>query len=351
MTGAPVPPTGDDLGPAIARWLSHVMGVGAIAVDEVARIHGGASRETYRLRARWHEAGMERERRMVLRRDPGASLIETDQRVEYSAYAAFQGSEVPVPALVGIEEDPSWLGRRFFAMEEVTGCEANGQLFETPEYAAVRQRIGEAKWTILGAIARADAMATGLPAVVRVPEGEAIWRDQLDYWEGVIDEDALSPQPIGRAAIRWLRRNPPPLPRRISIVHGDFRTGNFLFDREGRIRAVLDWEMCHLGDPLEDLAWAFNPLWAGQVFDRPGRLLPREEAIRLWEKSSGIALDPVAFRWWEVFAGVKGLAIWQSAARTFADGSNRDPIQVVAGWFCTDPQDRFLMDRLGHSVG
>ena len=64
----------------------------------------------------------------------------------------------------------------------------------------------------------------------------------------MIDEDELTPQPIARAAIRWLRRSPPPHPRRLSVVHGDYRTGNFLFDAEGRIRAILDWEMCHLGD-------------------------------------------------------------------------------------------------------
>jgi aminoglycoside phosphotransferase (APT) family kinase protein len=255
---------------------------------------------------------------------------------------------VPVPTLVGIEEDPTWLDRPFFVMDEVTGCVADGTLLETSPYLERKAEIGRRKWTILGTIAKADAAAIGLVGPLAVPDGDAVWRGPLDYWEGVIDEDALSPQPVARAAIRWLRRNPPPPPAKMSVVHGDFRTGNFLFDAEGQVRAVLDWEMCHLGDPLEDLAWAFNPLWGAGSFEMPGRLVPRAEAIGLWEAASGLALDPEAFRWWEIFAGIKGIAIWQSAARVYADGSNRSPIQLAAGWFCTDPQDRHLMQMMGH---
>ena len=69
------------------------------------------------------------------------------------------------------------------------------------------------------------------------------------------------PQPIVRAAIRRLRRNPPGPPERISVVHGDYRSGNFMHDGHGKILGVLDWEMVHLGDAVEDLAWCFDPLW------------------------------------------------------------------------------------------
>lgn len=329
----------------VAAWLAARLGVPGVEVADLFRIPGGASRETYRLVARVPGAG---ERRLILRRHPGMSLIETEQAVEFAAFRAFQDSDVPVPTLVGIEDDPSWLDRPFFVMDEVTGCVADGTLLETAPYLERKAEIGRHKWAILGVIAKADPHAIGLVGPLAVPRGEAVWRDPLDYWEGVIDADALSPQPVARAAIRWLRRNPPPPPAKLSVVHGDFRTGNFLFDATGRVRAILDWEMCHLGDPLEDLAWAFNPLWAAGSFETPGRLVPRAEAIRLWEAASGIALDPVAFHWWEIFAGVKGLAIWQSAAAVYAEGSNRDPIQLAAGWFCTDPQDRHLMQLMGH---
>jgi aminoglycoside phosphotransferase (APT) family kinase protein len=162
----------------------------------------------------------------------------------------------------------------------------------------------------------------------------------------VIDQDELEPQPIARAAIRWLRRNPPPAPSRLSVVHGDYRTGNFLFDGEGTIRAILDWEMCHLGDPLEDLAWALDPLWSWPDPERPGRLIPREQALAIWERASGFVIDRRALGWWEIFASVKGLAIWISSAREFADGRNLDLIMVLASWFPTDIHNRVLAERL-----
>ena len=62
-----------------------------------------------------------------------------------------------------------------------------------------------------------------------------------------------------------LRRTPPPPAQKISVVHGDYRTGNFLHDGDGVIRGILDWEMAHLGDPLEDLAWALDPLWSRTI--------------------------------------------------------------------------------------
>ena len=79
---------------------------------------------------------------------------------------------------------------------------------------------------------------------------------------GHVDRNELEPQPIIRAAIRWLRANPPPPPERVSVVHGDYRVGNFLYTKEG-IHGIVDWEMAHLGDPLEDLAWSFMELSLG----------------------------------------------------------------------------------------
>ena len=105
----------------------------------------------------------------------------------------------------------------------------------------------------------------------------------------MLDEDELEPQPITRAVIRWLRRHPPPPAQKLSVVHADYRTGNFLFDAEGEIRAILDWEMAHLGDPLEDLAWGINAVWMWSRDGLAGSLLPKADAIRIWEEASGLS--------------------------------------------------------------
>ncbi|HUD52216.1 phosphotransferase family protein, partial [Parvibaculum sp.] len=205
-------------------------------------------------------------------------------------------------------------------------------------------KIGRQFWTHLGKIAAAEPKDIGFEMEPVAP-GEC-WKRELDKWEKVIDEDELSPQPIARAAIRWLRRNPPPPAQKLSVVHGDYRTGNFLVNGEGDIKAILDWEMCHLGDPLEDIAWAADPLWAFANPDRPGGMIPRAEAFRLWQETSGLKIDPVALRWWEIFNSLKGLAIWISAGKEYHTGANRDPILALSSWYCTDMHDRILAGRL-----
>jgi aminoglycoside phosphotransferase (APT) family kinase protein len=336
-----------ELGERIATYLAHQWPQATeVAVEEIERIFGGASRETYRLAVGLCERGERVQRRLILRRDPTSSLIETERATEFHACAAFHGTSVPVPRPLFLETDRRWLDRPFFVMEEVVGAVSTPKLLSEPPYIGLLESIGEQKWRILGTIARTDPAKIGLAQTLVAPALEGCWSRELDFWEDVIDHDELTPQPIARAAIRRLRRDPPPSPPRLSVVHGDYRTGNFLFDDTGRIRAILDWEMCHLGDPLEDLAWALDPLWSWPDRGRPGKLLPRERAIALWEEASGMTVDPRALGWWELFASVKGLAIWISSGREFADGRNQDPILALAGWFPADVHDRVLVERL-----
>lgn len=333
-----------DLAQRFARFLeARISGSSDVCVERMDRIHGGASRETYRCRARWDQDGRVVERGLIVRRDPESSLIETRREIEYAAYKAFQDTDVPVPEALFLEMDPRWLERPFFVMSEAAGVAANP--FQADAYAPHAERIGEQFWTILGRITTTDWRRNGLQEVLDEPRPEECWRRELDHWERVIDQDELEPQPIARAAIRWLRHNPPPPPSHVAIVHGDYRSGNFLSDSSGQIRAILDWEMCHLGDPFEDLAWACDPLWSAGDAQRPAQLVERERAIELWESSSGLRLDPVAFEWWQIFAHVKGLAIWISSSKEYATGANRDPIFLISGWLCTDRHNRLLAER------
>ncbi|MBI2964364.1 MAG: phosphotransferase family protein [Deltaproteobacteria bacterium] len=336
-----------DLGERFAAYLARQWReADEVRVAAFERIYGGASRETYRAAVQVRGPRGQSERRLILRRDPESSLIETDRANEYRAYVAFHGTRVPVPRPLVLETDPRWLDRPFFVMEEVVGAVSSAKLLAEPPYARHVERLGEAKWRILGEIAAADPAALGLTEHLEAPPLEGCWRRELEFWEGVIDEDELVPQPIARAVIRRLRRRPPPAPRRLSVVHGDYRTGNFLFDAEGEIRAILDWEMCHLGDPLEDLAWALDPIWSWPDRERPGKLIPRDRALASWSAASGIAIDARALEWWETFASLKGLAIWISSGREFAEGRNLDPILALASWFPTDVHERVLVERL-----
>jgi aminoglycoside phosphotransferase (APT) family kinase protein len=327
-----------------AHRMPHATDVSASHVD---RIHGGASRETYRFRLRHREGGREVERRLILRRDPPGSLIETDRAAEFAAYRAFHGSAVPVPEALWLESDSRWLDHPFFVMEELVGFEASPQAILAPPYAQHHERLAREKWTILGAIAAADPEKLGLAGALEVIAPADAWRRALDHWVAVIDEDELAPQPIIRAAIRRLRRTPPPPPSRLHVVHGDFRTGNFLYDAEGGIRGILDWEMAHLGDPLEDLAWSLNRVWCWGRDDRVGGLTTKENAIRIWEQASGLRADPEALRWWELFSSVKGLAIWISGGHEYQKGANQDPVLAFSSLWLTNSQDRAALEAMG----
>jgi aminoglycoside phosphotransferase (APT) family kinase protein len=331
---------GEDELHRLSVFLREAMGARDVAITHCHRVHGGASRETYSIDAQIDGNA----RGLILRRDPEASLIETDRALEFAAYQSAAGA-APVPQAIALVTESSILGAPFFVMSRIDGASAASPFAADP-YGAHKAEIGAQFFSILGRIHAIDAGASPLARQVETPAPDRCWARELSHWERVIDADEFAPQPIARATIRRLRRKPPPPPPRLLIVHGDYRSGNFLHDGAGKIVAVLDWEMAHIGDPLEDLAWALDPLWSPPGSPTGAGMITREEAIGLWEQSSGLTFDPVAFQWWEMFASLKGLAIWISSARTFHDGKNTDPVLAFSGWYCTTRHEQVLAERL-----
>ena len=89
------------------------------------------------------------------------------------------------------------------------------------------------------------------------------------------------------------------------LVHGDYRTGNYLADESG-VTAILDWEGAHLGDPIEDLGWLCVKSWRFGAVDKPaGGFGSREELWAAYERAGGIRVDPARAHWWEVFGTVR----------------------------------------------
>lgn len=344
-------PTLEALGVQLIKYLEHKMpDASGFEVSDLNRIHGGASRETYRLNLSYQEGGTAQERGLILRRDPVGSLIDTERALEFTAYASFHGGPVPVPEALFLEEDLSWMERPFFVMDFIGGCDVAQPFGPTP-YDTFGSKIGEQFFGILGHIAAKDVGETGLESLVDVPALDACWDKELSHWEEVINSDELEPQPIARAAIRYLRRNPPPPAQRLSVVHGDYRSGNFLYDGEGTIRGILDWEMVHIGDPFEDLAWSMNALWSHGTPETVGGMCSAEDAISYWEKTSGCTFDAAAFDWWNIFNCVKGLGIWISSSKEYTDGDNSDPVLALAGWICTSSHNKILIELLKDREG
>ena len=302
----------------LAAYLSDDAGE-PISIENLRRFHGGAARETYRFDA----VGSRGTAGLVLRRDPASSLIETDRAIEFRALQAFHGTAVPVPRPLHVEATA--FGAPGFIMTEVPGCRA-ASLFEAEPYGALADAVGAQMFTILGRIAARDPADLGL-AMPAEP-----WRDRLDHWRATLTADAQGPEPVAWAAVRWLERHPPPPPVRASVVHGDYRSGNFLVDEANVIRAIVDWEMVHAGDAHEDLAWAMDPLWA-HGSDRPGATCNEADALRHWQAASGLTVDSAALRWWRVEAQLMGLAIWISSGAEVASARNIDPVMVFSSLY------------------
>ena len=305
----------------LARFLTERWGE-PVSISGLKRFHGGSARQTYRFDARTDSG---RHEALVLRRDPPSSLIETDRLAEYRALACFAGSAVPVPEPVFCDAGPASFGAPAFLMREVAGGAAAGLLQPEP-YGAHAAAIGAQLFAALGHIHAADPARAGLPAMQPADAAPA----RLAHWRAAFEADAFRPEPLLDAGFAWLAANLPPPPARISIVHGDYRSGNFLHDDAGRLLAVLDWEMVHAGDAHEDLAWACDPLWS-HFSGRPAATLPLAQAIAVWEAASGLALHQQSWRWWRLFAQVQGLVIWISAAREVLDGRSHDPVLMFAG--------------------
>jgi aminoglycoside phosphotransferase (APT) family kinase protein len=131
------------------------------------------------------------------------------------------------------------------------------------------------------------------------------------------------PQPnaVFEFSLRWLRRHQPVEPATLRLVHGDFRLGNVIVGAEG-LRAVLDWEIAHLGDPAEDLAWVCLPPWRfGQITQPVAGLGPRDELFAAWQAATGEAVDPARVRWWQAAGslrwglGCAGMRDWFESGR------------------------------------
>ncbi|MCC7088689.1 MAG: phosphotransferase, partial [Dehalococcoidia bacterium] len=122
-------------------------------------------------------------------------------------------------------------------------------------------------------------------------------------------------------AFRWLRAHMPDVPEQV-LVHGDYRLGNFLFGEEG-VRGVIDWELAHWGDPMEDLGWLAVKSW------RFGGKLPmagvgdRQQFFRDYEAAGGFPVDPERVRFWEVYGNVKWGVITITQAATYLTGRSK----------------------------
>lgn len=151
---------------------------------------------------------------------------------------------------------------------------------------------------------------------------------QLDLYRSLNDEFG-DPHPVFEIAFKWLEENMPKDPER-SFVHGDFRNGNIMIGPDG-LRAVLDWELAHIGDPMEDLAWICVNSWR---FGRPenpvGGFGSKEDLFAAYEKAGG-KVRPESVRYWQVFGSMKWGLMCTRMVSTFRTGADRTVERAAIG--------------------
>ncbi len=313
---------------AIAEYLkSKLPGSAVVSINNLHRVPGGASRETWSFDAEWNEDGSPVSRGLIIRRDPDAGVLETERDIEFQVMGVAHKHGVPVPRMFWLEQDGAALKRPFFVMERIDGCETSPTtVLMDPHFFQVREKIGRQFVDVLAKIHAMDASGPDLAFLGPAPARDVCAVAEINRWDGILARDAIEPQPVLRGALQWLRRNLPPPAQRIVLTHADYRTGNFLCSPDGEIRGMLDWEMAHLGDPLEDVGWACMRPWRWLGNELIGGLLERDEFYRLYTEATGIEVSAEAVRFWEVLGNLKLAAIFITGGKSFTDGRTHSPM-------------------------
>jgi aminoglycoside phosphotransferase (APT) family kinase protein len=258
-----------------------------ITVRNLRQLTGGASRQTWSFDAVARDGAV---RPLILRRDP-PEAPSGGMSVEARAMQAARSAGVPEPEIIAYGDDIATVDAPYIVMERVEGETLARRILRDEAYARVRPRLAEQCGEIL---ARIHVIPLDEVPGLEHHDVLAELRDTIRSFE-----DASPALELG---LRWLEEHRPPAADQV-VVHGDFRNGNLVIGQEG-VRAVLDWELVHRGDPMQDLGYMCVRAWRFGV-DRPvGGFGDYDDLFRGYERVSGRSVDRDVVRWWEVFGTV-----------------------------------------------
>ncbi|HEU4758494.1 MAG TPA: phosphotransferase family protein [Dehalococcoidia bacterium] len=303
----------------LAAFLQRELAARSVRIDGLRLLTGGASRQTWSFDAVVKHAGGRSETLpLVMRADPRGGPGLMTREVEFRLLKAVHEEGVPVPKVHLMGDDS--LGMPFFLMERVEGETIARRLLRDDQYAGARKVMAAQLGAIAARIHRVPLEQHGLDALPGPEPGRSPAEAELDRFETTYRAIAPEPHPAFELAFRWLRQHLPAAVDAPALVHGDYRIGNVIFGPEGT-RAVLDWELAHVGDPMEDLGWICVRSWRFGNDDLPvGGIGSREEFFRAYQEAGGESVDPQRVRYWEAFGNLRWGIICISQAQTYLSG-------------------------------
>lgn len=292
-------------------------------VEALERLSGGANMESWRF-----SCGADR---FVLRRAPSAEWIAArplDMAGEAELIRRAHAAGVAAPEVIAelAPEDGLGIG---FVMRCLPGTADPETALSSPPMPLAAD--------LAQAMARIHALDTGgLDFLPRL--------DPVQGIEGLARQfaEAGGDRPLIALGLSWLRRNLPP-PAKSVVVHGDFRIGNLMVDK-GRLSGVLDWELAHLGDGHEDLAYGCMTVWRFGRLDRPGFGLTDVAGLaRAYEAAGGEPFDPARFRFWLVYRTVWWALGCLGMGQSWRSGTDRSLERVVVARRCAEQELDLLL--------
>jgi aminoglycoside phosphotransferase (APT) family kinase protein len=296
------------------------------AVGDLSRLTGGASMEQFTFRLRRGTAGDESGQRMVLRMTPPSPVNETDRLREFQIMRAVE-DDLPVPHAYWVAGHDSAFGVPAMITSFDPGVAAPTDVAGKASglatvYGELRTALAPQVVKYLAELHRLDWSRKDLSALDVPTAGttEAVdWR--LALLDRMWDEDTFEAHPTMALAREWLWDRRPAVDQ-VSLVHGDYRNGNFLFDEsDGRVTTILDWELGFLGDRHYDLAYLMLPGFG--YYDESGTYLcaglqDAPSIIADYERLSGLRVDPERLRYYTVLCMYWGVVACMATSTRIA---------------------------------
>jgi aminoglycoside phosphotransferase (APT) family kinase protein len=294
-----------------------------VEVTGLRRLSGGASRETWSFDA---------ERRpLILRRDPPVAPQPAEMAREAAVLTVAARGGVPVPRLIDQGDGAGTIGAPYLIMERLSGETIPRRLLRDERFAGVRPGLARSLGTILARIhALPPDDVPGLPA------GDPL-EDLVAMYEGFGE-----PRPAIELALRRLARNRPAAGGD-AIVHGDFRNGNLMIAPDG-VHGVLDWELVHRGDPIEDLGWLCVKAWRFGATGPVGGFGTRADLLEGYTAAGGEPPSPEALHWWEVYGTLRWAILCRYQAERYLSGADSSiELAALGRRVCEQEHDLLLI--------